>query len=101
MITISNLGAAGAYLAAVAGLPFVAGMDRLLPSVFGNLHPRWGTPYLALLFQLLCGVLFVFLAQAGTSVRSAYDILVSMGIITHFIPYAFLFASKANKRSRK
>lgn len=93
LITISNLGAAGAYLAAVARLPFVAGMDRLLPSVFGKLHPRWGTPYLALLLQLLCGVLFVFLAQAGTSVRGAYDVLVSMGIITYFIPYAFLFGA--------
>ncbi|MGB8986798.1 MAG: APC family permease, partial [Candidatus Sulfotelmatobacter sp.] len=86
LIAISNLGAAGAYLAAVARLLFVAGMDRLLPSVFGKLHRRWGTPYVALLLQLLCGVLFVFLGQAGTSVRGAYDVLVSMGIITYFIP---------------
>ena len=93
LIAMSNLGAAGAYLAAVARLPFVAGMDRLLPSVFGKLHRRWGTPYVALLLQLLCGVLFVFLGQAGTSVRGAYDVLVSMGIITYFIPYAFLFAA--------
>lgn len=93
LIAISNLGAAGAYLAAVARLPFVAGMDRLLPSVFGKLHPRWGTPYMALLVQFLCGVLFVFLGQAGTSVRGAYDVLVSMGIITYFIPYLFLFAA--------
>lgn len=93
LIALSNLGAAGAYLAAVARLPFVAGMDRLLPSVFGKLHRRWGTPYVALLLQLLCGVLFVFLGQAGTSVRGAYDVLVSMGIITYFVPYAFLFAA--------
>ena len=93
LIVISNLGAAGAYLAAVARLPFAAGMDRLLPSVFGRLHPRWGTPYVALLLQLLCGVLFVFLGQAGTNVRGAYDVLVSMGIITYFIPYGFLFAA--------
>jgi amino acid transporter len=42
---------------------------------------------------LLCGVLFVFLGQAGTSVRGAYDVLVSMGIITYFIPYLFVFAA--------
>jgi amino acid transporter len=93
LIVLSNLGAAGAYLAAVARLPFVAGMDRLLPSLFGKLHPRWGTPYVALLLQLFCGVLFVFLGQAGTNVRGAYDVLVSMGIITYFIPYAFVFAT--------
>ena len=48
---------------------------------------------MALLTQLLCGVLFVFLGQAGTSVRGAYDVLVSMGIITYFIPYLFVFAA--------
>jgi amino acid transporter len=38
-------------------------------------------------------VLFVFLGQAGTSVKGAYDVLVSLGIITYFIPYLFLFAA--------
>ena len=42
---------------------------------------------------VLCGILFVFLGQAGTNVRGAYDVLVSMGIITYFIPYGFLFAA--------
>jgi amino acid transporter len=93
LIALSNLGAAGAYLAAVARLPFVAGIDRFLPPVFGKLHPRWRTPYVALILQALCGGLFVFLGQAGTSVKGAYDVLVSMGIITYFLPYLFLFGA--------
>jgi amino acid transporter len=36
---------------------------------------------------------FVLLGQAGTSVKGAYDVLVSMGIITYFIPYLFVFAA--------
>jgi glutamate:GABA antiporter len=93
LIALSNLGAAGAYLASVARLPFVAGIDRFLPPIFGKLHPKWGTPYVALLLQFFCAILFVFLAQAGTSVKGAYDVLVSMGIITYFVPYLFLFAA--------
>jgi amino acid transporter len=93
LIALSNLGAAGAYLASVARLPFVAGIDRFLPPVFGKLHPKWGTPYVALILQFLCAIVFVFLAQAGTSVKGAYDVLVSMGIITYFIPYLYLFAA--------
>lgn len=93
LIALSNLGAAGAYLAAVARLPFVAGIDRFLPPVFGKLHPRWGTPYVALILQALCGVLFIFLGQAGTTVKGAYDVLVSLGVITYFLPYLFLFAA--------
>ncbi|HTP45178.1 MAG TPA: amino acid permease, partial [Candidatus Acidoferrum sp.] len=56
-------------------------------------HPKWGTPYVALLVQALCGVIFILLSQAGTSVYGAYEVLVSMGIISYFIPYLFVFAS--------
>jgi amino acid transporter len=47
----------------------------------------------ALLTQFVLGALFIFLGQAGTSVKGAYDVLVSMGIITYFIPYLYLFAA--------
>jgi len=93
LIALSNIGAAGAYLAAVARLPFVAGIDRFLPPAFGALHPRWKTPWVALLTQFVLGALFIFLGQAGTSVKGAYDVLVSMGVITYFIPYLYLFAA--------
>ena len=93
LIALSNVGAAGAYLAAVARLPFVAGLDRFLPRAFGALHPRWKTPWVALLTQFVLGIVFIFLGQAGTSVKGAYDVLVSMGVITYFIPYLFLFAA--------
>lgn len=93
LIALSNIGAAGAYLAAVARLPFVAGLDRFLPPAFGALHPRWKTPWVALLTQFFLGVVFILLGQAGTSVKGAYDVLVSMGVITYFIPYLYLFAA--------
>jgi glutamate:GABA antiporter len=93
LITVSNLGALGAWLAVSARLPFVAGLDRYLPSAFARVHPKWGTPHVALLVQAFCGVIFIVLGQAGTSVYGAYEVLVSMGIITYFIPYLFVFAS--------
>jgi amino acid transporter len=93
LIALSNIGASGAYLAAVARLPFVAGIDRYLPRAFGSLHPRWGTPWVALVVQAAIGGVFIFLGQAGTSVKGAYDVLVSMGVITYFIPYLYLFAA--------
>ncbi len=93
LIALSNIGAAGAYLAAVARLPFVAGIDRFLPPAFGALHPRWKTPWVGLLTQFVFGALFIFLGQAGTSIKGAYDVLVSMGVITYFIPYLYLFAA--------
>jgi amino acid transporter len=93
LITVSNLGALGAWLAVSARLPFVAGLDRYLPPAFARIHPKWGTPHVALLVQAGCGVIFILLGQAGTSVYGAYEVLVSMGIISYFIPYLFVFAA--------
>ncbi len=93
LIVVHNLGAVGAWLAATARLPFVAGLDRYLPEAFGRIHPRFGSPYVALLTQSICGVIFIFLGQAGTTVKGAYEVLVSMGVITYFIPYLFTFAA--------
>jgi glutamate:GABA antiporter len=92
-ITVSNLGALGAWLAVSARLPFVAGLDRYLPRAFASIHPQWKTPHVALLAQTLCAVVVILLSQAGTTVTGAYEILVSMGIISYFIPYLFVFAS--------
>src|SRR5438445_4601970 len=93
LVTLNALGGVGGWFAATARLPFVAGIDRFLPPAFGALHPRWHTPYVALLVQAAIAGLFIFLGQAGTSVHGAYDALVSIGIIAYFIPFLFMFAA--------
>ena len=93
MIVVSNIGAAGAYLAAAARLPFVAGIDGYLPRIFGRLHPRFHTPWASVLGQGLLGIFFVFLGQAGTTVGGAYDILVAISVAVTMIPFMLLFAS--------
>jgi amino acid transporter len=92
LVVLGGLGQAGAWFAAGGRLPFVAGIDRFLPAAFGRLHPRYGSPYVSLLAQAGVAALFILLGQAGTSVKGAYDVLVSMAIISYFIPYLFMFA---------
>ena len=100
LVGISNVGAAAAYLSSTARLPFVVGINHYLPAVFGRIHSRWKTPYVALIFYGLAGILFGLLSQAGTSVKSTYDLLVSMSLITYFIPYLFVFAAMIRLQSR-
>src|SRR6266581_178204 len=51
LLTLGNLGGVGAWIAGTARIPFVAGVDEVLPRTFGKVHPRWQTPYVALLVR--------------------------------------------------
>ncbi|MGA8036870.1 MAG: APC family permease [Candidatus Acidiferrales bacterium] len=93
LLVLSSLGSVAAWLAAMSRIPFVVGIDRFLPPAFARLHPRWGTPYVPLLIQAVLAAVFVFLGQAGTSVRGAYDVLLSMTIIVYFVPYVMVFCA--------
>jgi amino acid transporter len=99
LVGISNVGAAAAYLSSTARLPFVVGINHYLPAVFGRIHARWKTPYVALISFGLAGILFGVLSQAGTSVKATYELLVSMSLIAYFIPYLFVFASMIRLQS--
>ncbi len=55
---------------------------------------------MSLLIQAAVAAVFIFLGQAGTTVKGAYDVLVSMSIIGYFIPYLFMFASMIKLQSR-
>ena len=95
LVAFGSLGGASAWLSSTSRLPFVAGLDRYLPPAFGRLHPRWGTPHVALAAQAAGAGVIAILGQAGASVKSAYDVLVGMGVITYFVPYLVLFAAYA------
>ena len=93
LVGLNAVGGAAAYLSSTSRLPFVAGIDHYLPPAFGWVHPRYRTPWVAIVSYGLAGTVVALLGQAGTTVRGAYDVLVSMAILLYFLPYLFLFAS--------
>jgi glutamate:GABA antiporter len=100
LITAGSLGQCGAWVAASARLPFVAGIDRYLPAAFGRLHPRWGTPHVSLLVLGGVSVAFIVLSQIGTGVSGAYNVMVSVAVILYFIPYMLMFAAAIRLQSQ-
>lgn len=101
LITLGNLGGVGAWIAGTARIPFVAGVDRVLPAAFGKVHPRWRTPHVALLVQGGVATLFVVTGLLGASVRDAYLTLVDTTIVLFFIPYLYLFGAYLRLRRRR
>lgn len=100
LMALNAVGGTASYLSSTSRLPFVAGIDRYLPPIFGSVHPRFRTPWVAIGVYGLAGMVVAALGQAGTTVRGAYDVLVSMGIITYFLPYLLMFAAMAKLQGR-
>lgn len=100
LVMASAIGQFGGLGAGTSRLPFAAGVDGMLPGAFARVHPRWGTPHLSIL--MLGGVAsFLLIAiQAGDTLAAAYQALVSLMVITGFIPYLYMFGSawKAGRR---
>ena len=93
LAVLTCLGSTGAWLGSVARIPFVAGIDHFLPSSFGRLHPRYGSPANALITQSAIAMIFVVMGQAGTTVKGAYEVLVDLTVITQMLPFLCLFAT--------
>ena len=93
LLTLARVGALGAWLTGSARVAFVVGLDRYFPPAFARIHPRWRTPYLAILIQAPIAVLFLLLSVLGkgTSVERAFLILLDMSLLIYFIPYLYLF----------
>ena len=98
LVMFSAVGQFGGLGTSVSRLPFAAGVDQLLPAAFGKVHPRWGTPHVAI---LTLGVLASFLLvaiQLGDTMRAAYQALVSLMVITGFLPVSVHFRQRVEGR---
>jgi amino acid transporter len=93
LLTLGGLGGVGAWLGGSARILFVAGLDRYLPASLGAVHPRWGSPHIALLSQGIVATFFILVGTLGAGPREAYLVLVDTTIIVYFIPYLYMFLS--------
>lgn len=93
VFTIGNIGGAGAWLAGPARVAFVIGLDKYFPPAFGRIHPKWGTPYVAILVQAIAATAVLPLAflGKGSTVEVVYQIVLDMNVLIYFIPFVYLF----------
>jgi glutamate:GABA antiporter len=90
---VGNVGGVGAWLTGPARVAFVIGLDRYFPPAFGRVHPRWRTPYVAILTQAVLATVFLLLSVLGkgTTVEKAYLVILDTMLLVYFIPYIYLF----------
>jgi amino acid transporter len=93
IITVSVVGAFGANLCSTSRLPWVFGVHHYLPSWFGRVHPRFGTPYAAMLAGAVGSSCFLVAMFSGESLRSGYNTLYDSTILLTVLPLAVMFAA--------
>jgi amino acid transporter len=85
-------GAAAAWFAGSSRIPFVAGVGRTLPAWLGKVHPRWSSPYTAIIANGVLSAALTGVALAGSTVAEAYQQLLSSTVVIQMIPFLYLFA---------
>jgi amino acid transporter len=94
MLSLSIAGIGSAWMGGSARIPFVAGLDSYMPSAMGKLHPRYATPYVALIVQGLVSLLLIvidFTASGG--VQEAFQKMLSAAVVLQLVPFLYVFAA--------
>lgn len=91
VMAISVGGSASAWFAGPARIPFVAGLDHALPAALGRLHPRYGSPHVALITCAIISAALTAVSMAGSSVAEAYQILLRAAVVINLVPFVYCF----------
>lgn len=91
VMAVSLAGGLAAWYAGSTRIPFVASFNEALPSALGRVHPRWGSPYVALLTQGALTIAFIAVTMWGSSVREGYQVLLKSSVVTTLIPFSYMF----------
>jgi amino acid transporter len=100
LLTVSQVGGLGAWITATARLPFLFGLDRYLPKALGAVHPKYGSPHIALATQGVLVTSVLLGALSGSAIREAYFVLIDMTVILSLLPLLYMFAALPILRHR-
>jgi amino acid transporter len=93
LLSLSIAGIGSAWLGGSARIPFVAGLDSYMPAWLGRTHPKYATPYAALIVHAVVSLILVivnFVATGG--VQESFQSLLSLAVVLQLIPFLYMFA---------
>jgi amino acid transporter len=93
LLSISIAGIGSAWLAGSARIPFVAGLDSYMPTWLGNVHPRYATPYAALIVHAIVSMILVIVNFTAAGVQETFQKLLSLAVVLQLIPFLYIFAA--------
>jgi len=93
LLSLSIAGIGSAWMGGSARIPFVAGLDSYMPSWLGKVHPRYATPYAALILQGIVSAILVILNFVGAGVQETFQKLLSLAVVLQLVPFLYMFGA--------
>jgi amino acid transporter len=93
LLSVSIAGIGSAWLAGSARIPFVAGLDSYMPSWLGRVHPKYATPYAALIVHAVVSMVLVVVNFTGAGVQETFQKLLSLAVVLQLVPFLYMFGA--------
>jgi amino acid transporter len=94
LLALSIAGIGSAWLGGSARIPFVAGLDSYMPSWLGKIHPKYATPYAALIVHAVVSMCLVVMNFAGgAGVQETFQTMLSLAVVLQLVPFLYMFGA--------
>jgi amino acid transporter len=93
LLSVSIAGIGSAWLAGSARIPFVAGLDSYMPSWLGRVHPRYSTPYAALIVHAVVSMILIIVNFTAAGVQETFQKLLSRAVVLQLVPFLYMFGA--------
>ena len=94
LLSLSIAGIGSAWLGGSARIPFVAGLDSYMPSWLGKVHPKYATPYAALIVHAVVSMLLVVMNFAGgAGVQETFQTMLALAVVLQLVPFLYMFGA--------
>jgi glutamate:GABA antiporter len=93
LLSFSIAGIGSAWLGGSARIPFVAGLDSYMPAWMAKIHPRYRTPYAALIVHAAVSLLLIVMNFAGAGVQETFQKMLSLAVVLQLVPFLYMFGA--------
>ncbi len=93
LLSFSIAGIGSAWLGGSARIPFVAGLDSYMPAWMGKVHPRYATPYAALIVHAAVSMVLIVMNFIGAGVQETFQKMLSLAVVLQLIPFLYMFGA--------
>jgi glutamate:GABA antiporter len=95
LLSLSIAGIGSAWLGGSARIPFVAGLDSYMPAWMAKIHPKYSTPYAALIVHAAVSMILVIInfTFTGAGVQETFQKLLSLAVVLQLVPFLYMFGA--------